>query len=696
MTTSASRTTLSGSAYPSPAPSQHSALGKKPILRTQQPVLSTKRKRGADSEDSPESSPTKRLKHVTFDLAANMTVDIQTRTLEETKREVRKALEDRSRGDTEGYEGLKSVFQNDRQRYVAPIVGEEEDCLKPQELIVYVVALSTCAPLLGKSCSDLVKSVMRCSWLGRDDAFCKAYTQFLAGLISAQGTTLEMVLSMITEKFKDYRESAWSVPDFPKVSVELAYDRLHGALAYILRLFPAARAVLCNLLAKHFPYLEESKRAHTSYVDNLLRLRRYAPDLGQDIMELIIDRLVKIDVQVQFDLEDMDDDVTAAIVLQLDSAKTNDALDPTDSDDSDAESIASDDSDFDAEANRIESGATTIQKLDAVMDTLFELYKPKFVQPKSDDAKECLADMISDFVNLILPTYKSRHTQFLVFHFSQYAPELMDLFVGTLFNLAFESNRPMALRQSATAYLASYVARGGLVPAEIVQNVVNLLCHHIDGQMRSHMEGCRGPDLRRYKHLYCLVQALLYIFCFRWRELVTWAPDIVDQEDLSSYLGHDLEWIPGFRESMSRMIHSRFNPLKVCSPAIVNEFADVARHLKFMYVYPLLESNKRVHLSQFVSGDYSTGGALRDTCSDPYDEKALQLEAYFPFDPYQLPISKRWINEDYVKWNTLTDPLEREEDLGGNDISDVEEENAENGEEYEEEGTATDDENDDD
>ncbi|KAI6380419.1 hypothetical protein MCOR25_001614 [Pyricularia grisea] len=688
MTTSATRPALQGLASSTSSLPPRAPLGKKPILRTPQSrSVSTKRKRSDDSDDRPESSPTKRLKHVTFDLESNMTVDIGTRTLEETKREVRSALEDRVRGETEGYENLKAIFQNDRQRYLPPIVGDEEDCLKPQELIVYVVALSTCAPMLDRSCSDLIKIVTKCSWLGRDDAFCKAYTQFLAALISAQGTTLELVLAMIVEKFKDYRENAWSVPDFPKVSFDTAQDRLHGGLRYLLRLFPAARPVLCSLLAKQFPYLEESKRVHTTYVKNLLLLRKYAPDLGQDIMELIIDRLVKIDVQVQFDLDDMDDDLTAAIVMHLGSAREKTDLD-IDSDESDAESIASDDSDFDAEATTIETGSTTIQKLDAIMDMLFEVYKPSFENPTSDEAKEVLGDLISDFVNLILPTYKSRHTQFLVFHFSQYSPELMDLFVGTLFNLAFESNRPMALRQSATAYLASYVARGAAVPAEIVRNVVELLCHHVDMQMRNHADGCRGPDLRRYKHLYCLVQALLYIFCFRWRELVAWAPDLVDPSEKSSYLGHDLEWIPGFKESMSRIIYSKFNPLRVCSPGIVHEFADHARLLRFMYVFPLLESNKRIHLSQFASGDYSTGGALRDTCYDPYDESGLQLEAYFPFDPYQLPTSKRWIQDDYVRWETLTGMGLGDDDLDDVSIDDNLDDDAND---YEEEDTATDD-----
>ena len=32
------------------------------------------------------------------------------------------------------------------------------------------------------------------------------------------------------------------------------------------------------------------------------------------------------------------------------------------------------------------------------------------------------------------------------------------------------------------------------------------------------------------------------------------------------------------------------------------------------------------------------------------EDSSHQLDAYFPFDPYHLPLSKRWIEDDYVEW----------------------------------------------
>ncbi len=85
-----------------------------------------------------------------------------------------------------------------------------------------------------------------------------------------------------------------------------------------------------------------------------------------------------------------------------------------------------------------------------------------------------------------------------------------------------------------------------------------------------------------------------------------------------------------------------------------------------MYVYPLLESNKRIRLSQFSSGQGN--GALRDTGNGGNSESWHQLDAYFPFDPYQLPLSRHWVENDYVQWKGvpgLNQEESDEDDSGG-------------------------------
>lgn len=668
----------------------------RPILKTSSQILG-KRRLSSDEDTMDEVHPdapsgARKRQKVEFDLNNIEVHEIGVRTVEEIKTEIRKALEGHERADDEEYDILKDTLSGKQVlRHDDFDDGDMSITEKRRlELKIYLVALASFAPQLGRSNHGLVKSVLQCEWLGRDDQFAKIYVQFLAALVSAQGACLNPVLTMIVDKFSASRVSDWSVPNFPPVNKQVVQRRLHLALQYLLSVFPAAKATLGALVAQKYPFHDDSKRMHLAYVDNMLRLREYAPSLKNEIMDLIVSRLVKIDVEMQMDLEDMDDRVTAMVAMALKSSQENNLEDGDDDDDSDAESVDSEESEEDNEYARVKVAKESIEKMDYILDALFRLYAPHFADPDSDNAMDVFTDLLGEFSHIILPNLKSRHTQFLIFHFGQQSEQLMDAFCGTCINIAFESSRPPVLQQAASAYLASFVARGAHVPGHIVVKIFEVLGFHLDQMRNTYNATCRGPDVRRYAPFYSLMQALMYIFCFRWQDLIRSVPEDVDKDDISTYLDHELEWEPEIKALLHRSIMSPLNPLKVCSPAIVEQFVKLAHHFRFMYLYPKLELNKRVRLSQFSAGAYSSGNGLRDLAFDLSDDSWQQLDSYFPFDPYQLPVSKHWVEGDYLPWRrvpVLDDDDDEDDDSG----SDNEGELSDDDDEIEED-TATDDE----
>ncbi len=463
------------------------------------------------------------------------------------------------------------------------------------------------------------------------------------------------------------------------------------------------------------------------------------PELKGEVIGLVTERLVKIDVQVQADMEDLEDDEAAEEGLVGDDASPPRATQPADDSDngsvSDNSSTSDSDDDGDVDGDdddeddgheagsspssnamtaeqrrRMRSLRASVAKMDAMLDLLFAFYAPVFAAGASPAKTERAFDLLlGHFATIILPTYRSRHTQFLLFHFAQTAPRRADQFAGTCLHLVCDRARPPLLRQAAAAYLASFVARGARVPAQLVRDVFQLVGLHLERIRAEQEPRCRGPDLRVHGAFHAMVQALLYIFCFRWRDLTeNWpAPSSSSSSSSSSSfpsssasaakagVDHDgmdvdgvdtlvifggrepLRWMPGVKEVLTRMLYSKFNPLKVCSPLIVNEFARIAKHLQFMYIYPLLETNRRLHLAQLsrssswsipaaaaavAAMDAGGGGsgaavavaaaAVGSTPSfrDDGGGGQHQLDAYFPFDPYHLPTSKRWLQGDYVEW----------------------------------------------
>ncbi|OAA64804.1 RNA polymerase I specific transcription initiation factor RRN3 [Cordyceps fumosorosea ARSEF 2679] len=654
-----------------PGSAPRSATPVKSILKTAS-VLGNRKHRHESSPDAPES-PTKRRK-VFFDDIRNITYEVGRRTMEEVKLEVRNALEGHLGGQDSRYDTLKEMFANDTKRYLPSAAGED-DTLKPHELQAYVMALTSCVPILKhKDFNGLVRVVLQCSWLGRDDAFVKSFTHFLAALVSAQGSYLGTVLSMIVDKFQLTRQSKWGVPDFPEVTRETMRQRLHSTLLYLLQMFPSAVSVLESILNAKFPFPDDSVQTHMAYINNLLKVKEYMPKLENEILDSILNRVVKIDSQMQLDLEDLDDEITTAVLFALrENPHTTSDWEEDELDESDNESVDSEDLDLDEETTQIKTVKENVDKMDAILDTLFKFYTPYFLNPGSDKAFDAFAIILREFDRIVLPTYKSRHTQFLIFHFAQQHERLTDAFCGQLISTAFQNNTPNVLKQAAAAYLASFVARGARVPRSLVRSIFSLLLVHVENYRRKYEPTCRGPDLKRFHPYYSLVQAILYIFCFRWQDLVVAAPDTVDTDDAASYIGQDLEWVGSARKDLSIQIFGKLNPLKVCAPVIVEEFARLAHRLGFMYIYPLVESNKRVRLTQFISSTYATGGALREAGYD-HEESFHQLDPYFPFDPYQLPISKRWLDDDYVHWKSVPG-LNADDDSDDSDDMDEEDDN---------------------
>lgn len=273
----------------------------KSILRTSLTTLGRRMREGDDDQDAQPQSPTKRRKTVVFDMKSNTVQSIAPATpaevkekSEEIKKAVVKALKENSMGDQEGYDTLKGIFENDRRRKQTPNSSQIEDEVDPSDLIHYVKALKVCAPQLGRSCSGLVHEVLSIPWLGRPDDFVIAYIDFLANLVTGQSIYLSNVLGMLVEKFRHFRDFEWRAGYFPDVGCDVMRRRLHRALGHVLQLFPAARRVLLSLVNKEFPFSDESKNIHMAFVQNLLRLREYAPDMGPEMMELITDRLVKV------------------------------------------------------------------------------------------------------------------------------------------------------------------------------------------------------------------------------------------------------------------------------------------------------------------------------------------------------------------------------------------------------------------
>lgn len=602
---------------------------------------------------SPDSTPSPRKRpRVQFDMRRATHDGQQARTADKSaalvREEVRRAIQRHvSDGGSEAYDQIKEVFTADPRKWDEAGV----DIPTHTSLRNHLMGLLSNVAALDRSCNGLVTAVLDSQWLGRDESYVKLYIRFLGNLTAAQGIYLGPVLRMLVKNLGELPIGIGKLPGYARVHAKELYPRVHMALRHVMGLIPSSSGALSPILSSEFPSAVDSAKANVAYTHNLLRVIGYAPELQAEILALITEKLVKIDVQIQVDLEDIKEEEEEGVLQDVSPEEIMYAEGDDEDDDDDNDSLLSEDL-LDNEAQHIKTVKDNILKLDGMIDLLFEYYNPAFTTGTYDDKRNAFDILLSHFVNIILPTYRSRHTQFLLFHFSKYHPDLADDFTVKCTTIVLNRAERTITRQSAAAYLASFVARGAHVSGVLVRDVFEVLGTHLNELRTQYEATCRGPDLRRYGPFYSTAQALLYIFCFRWRDLTTAAmeDDQVDEMDLD-----DINFPPMVRDVLHKAIHSKLNPLKVCSPPIVSQFARMSQHLNLMYVFSILETNKRVRMSSHRNlsalADPRFAQIERETRAG--EELGYQLDAYFPFDPYQLPHSSRWVKDDYVEWRGI-------------------------------------------
>lgn len=622
------------------------AVGSPASGAVQPPKSSLKRKASdADNvDDGPPSSPVKRSK-VSFDTSINKIHnldDYNNKSLPLVREEVRRAVERHRTGDSGAYDSLKELLTTD---------SFSDEALSSDLLHKHVLAFTSLAPALGKGCSGLVNAILNCAWLGRSESFLESYHRLLTSLISAQSGYAAPVLQYLVGQFTTLRSSAGRLPNESRVLRSELLRRVHGAIRHVLNSIPTAMGVLQTVLIKSFPYPTDNLRFHIRYVSSLLRVADYAPGLKSEILGTIIERVVKIDAQSQVDIDELSEELDEDLLMEV--AKALQQLNedkPADDEDSDEEDDFTDLSTVaDPSHQRLEEIKQGFLKLDCILDLVFEYYDSIFKNGPDIDQAASFEHLQKVFIRIILPTHSSRHTQFLLFHFGQLSPQLGSQFSGSMLQLASNRNQPALIRQSAAAYLAGFIARGAHVDTLTIRNVVNVLCNELNKLRRMHLPNCNGPDLSKYGTYYCFAQALLYIFCCRWRELVLNYEDVED-DPLNA---GEMRWFPGLKDALNRNIFCELNPLKVCAPHIVHQFASISHHLEFISLHLKLEQNKRVRLTRSSSATSLAYSGRETALSNKWGDSVHQLDAYFPFDPYQLPRSKRWLEGDYLEWRGI-------------------------------------------
>ncbi|KAF9288241.1 hypothetical protein BGZ88_008257 [Linnemannia elongata] len=606
------------------------------------------------------------------------------------------AIQEKRRGDPIKYEEL-----------IAQLTMTKPSPMTPTKMLQWIQALSQCISLLDKSCVALIETMLQIDWLIQEDVFVQYYMSFLGNVVSAHAFYVVPVQSMLVQKLT-HRYKPTMTTDTPIINRETQHERVHLALKYILGLIPTGATSLFPLLAKEFPHKRESIYAHTVYVKNILRVLEYAPVLRTQILGLVIDRIIQVDVEIQVELEELEDSDTE-VAYDFDTADDDEEL--SDESDSDSDDDSDSGSDSDGAPVAVLDIREMTKKLDGMLFLVFS-YLEGYVNscrhlPTQNGrmpapVEELFLVLLQIFMNTILQTFKSRHTQFIIFYMVSLSPQFSDYFLGALGTKILDKSQPEVIRVSAAAYMSSFVSRAKYLDIRQVLMVIDMLGNFVLELVAQVDTGSNVlPDADRYAVFYAVVQALMYIFCFRWRVLEVGSESKIrsskddfdsagmivgsmDSPDLNSSRGVGRQWHSGLN-SLQRVVTSRLNPLKMCSSNVVKQFARISQSLDFMYIYPILEQNKKIYIPRHAarpdsdmlgaggSGNRNGAGANGNSSPAVGGQLPHELETFFPFDPYRLQRSAPFMQGIYQEWES-EDEDEDDEDEDEYDEEDAEDE----------------------
>ena len=459
--------------------------------------------------------------------------------------------------------------------------------LQGAALVDWLQQCNSCLTLLKPSLESFVLAILQIEWADQERPVCTAYKHFIANLISAQSYYTKPVVKMLTLKMRGPKDID-SVTDDVLIAI---FENLHDALRSVIQLSPlAAHSAILSYGKSNMPYYGSYySRCHTAYLGNLMRIAEYLPNDRQSLITLVIDRLVQLDANLPFgeDLYDEGTDINF-YYLKFFNFTTISFEFVSDEEDSDDEQDSPGNEDSNQSSTKSNQQKRSLEQvcrdnLDGGMEIMF-----KYINSQRDKSDEALQDfyhvILKVFESNIMPSYATGHVQYLMFYLCGIKPDLFaPQFCDWLWKQFLSPNTPSIIRQTAVAYIASIIARAKYIPVIHLRTYLKRLTNWIHSYLNARTD-CGNDysyvNVKAHGPFYAACQAVLYMIAFRQDEITQGRKSL----DFLLKLG------------LGRIVTCSLNPLKVCLPPVVKNFAAIARHYQLAYCETVIQRNARLDL----------------------------------------------------------------------------------------------------
>uniref|UniRef100_M8C757 RNA polymerase I-specific transcription initiation factor RRN3 n=1 Tax=Aegilops tauschii TaxID=37682 RepID=M8C757_AEGTA len=379
---------------------------------------------------------------------------------------------------------------------------------------------------------------------------------------------------------------------------------------------PLAPRILRDIIDRSMPKLFDNKAKMVSFVECMLGLDtdRMGDLIGATLLAKVVDLLTELDVNITW--EDIIQGEHNKGIFEMELEDLNE----------DEDGLGQ------AGTKVLFGGNACAEKLDSLMVVVCEHLKSCAERGYLDKEFDILKAI---FRASVLRVHRSKFCQFIMFYACSLDPKICGLeFAFFLTEIFLNKEEDPISRMSAVSYVGSYLSRARFISADTVLAI---------------LKKTEGPQLIRIIKYFTgpvsvgsifgiTFSAVMYVLCFRLRS-------IMDYPNLKAQL---------FQLSFGFILNHRLEPLKVCLPSIVNEFLRQAKDagLFAASMYSAAEDAIESDLSR------AFGGINR-------------LDTFFPFDPYLLKESDRYIRPNFEFWSMVKTTYSNDKDDDDDELLDL-------------------------
>ncbi|XP_043949730.1 RNA polymerase I-specific transcription initiation factor RRN3 isoform X2 [Drosophila biarmipes] len=455
----------------------------------------------------------------------------------------------------------------------------------------------------------VIECLLSLNWKQRNSEIIQVYTEFYIDIMVTHNRYLPMGISKLIVHWipDDLDESDW-LNGCPSESTRLVLKPIHEVLNRILTAVPMAFDLVIDAISAKFPYFKKPAHVTAGYLFNVLWIIEYKPMFEELILQLVLQKLVVLDVnaprdEIGSESDDEDDKMKAAPLFQKDDLSA-DSLAPT--------------------ANTVKHPVG--KTLDISLLMLYRFFDSKCrIHQNSNDQQRWTANrlfkmLLHIFDEVLLPSHNTHHVQFVLFYVTSIRFAYSESFLDLLWKKVQNPNISAIIRHTAVGYMASFLSRARFLPLRIVIYYLKELSKWAHNYIDDSGEYNQNCSLKAHLVFYSVCQAVFYLIAFRARDLTANSKGLLFLQSLQ----------------LSRLAMCHLNPLRYCLAPVATAFAGFTRTYQLAYCHTVLERNARRKLATVYG---------HDKCM-PEET----LESFFPFDPYLLKLSNKYIKANYMEY----------------------------------------------